>query len=116
MSSYVDAFYLWNLIDQTLYSDKEIYVEFAQTKTQLRITNYACGGIPNYLTKWNKMNRLFDELEKLEENTPEYEDAYCELITIIEVIVYELFVPEKRKSSEKYEKTPVANVRRRSLK
>lgn len=116
LASYVDAFYLWNLIDQTLYSDKEIYVEFAQTKTQLRITSYACGGIPNYLTKWNKMNKLFDELDKLDENTNEYEDAYCELVTIIEVIVYELFIPEKRRSLEKFEKTPVANVRRRSLK
>lgn len=116
LAAYVDAFYLWNLIDSSLYSDKEIYVEFSKTKTQLRITSYACGGIPNYLIKWNKMNKLFDELEKLDENTPEYEDAYCELVTIIEVIVYELFVPETRRQSGKYEKTPVENVRRRSIK
>ncbi|OHS95646.1 hypothetical protein TRFO_38210 [Tritrichomonas foetus] len=111
LRSNVEVFYLWNLIDTSLYSDKEIYVEFTNTKTQLKITSYACGGIPNYLIKWNQMNEVFDKFEQLEEGTPEYEDSYCELVTLIETIVYQLFTTD----SASQKKDTVENVRRRTI-
>lgn len=113
--NYVKIFYLWNLIDKPLYNDKEISVELEKNKTQLRITSYACGGIPNYLIMWNEMNRGFDHLEQLDENTSEFEDAYCELVTLIERIANNLFIPEQTNRYEQTEMFTISNAYRRTI-
>ena len=105
----VDVFYLWNLIDKSLYSDKEIYVKFAETDNQLKITSYACGGIPNYLIKWNQMNKMFDEYDEIDDDSPDKEEKYCEVISVIENIIYQIFTSDKK--GERYN---VEDVRRKT--
>lgn len=82
--------------EENLYQDKIIsaFLDLEDEEIPIYISINHTGGVPAFVFLWKEINKLFDELEKYDENSIEYHEIYPTIFSQATELLYQLFVSQ----------------------